>query len=365
MRKVQHHERLIAKMPSQAHHLVPQVYLKRFADRRKNLLLYAHDENQPGRIRPAVPTPVKEASAHPNFYSVARADGRLDQFFEEQMSKSENLYYALYKALRSGRPLDDRQLATLGFLAATQEARNPHYFESLADTLGRLKTFVIGDKPDGDTGWTDFVAKNVNAGDIQCDPRNIALTALPDSLEMRNTMFAGMYKCIVTSKAQNFLTSDNPVVWVDPPYFPPKGLQGFGYLRLSAEITYPLTRRQCLVMSYLPLKRVAEGDEYRVRIINARTAAHSYREIYAYPCILPSDSDREAQDIFAYANINHSLLPALLDRNGGPIRLKGVADAVGADWNDVVALNQTIVEFWRSGRFLDIDLGSIVDPDGT
>lgn len=48
----------------------------------------------------------------------------------------------------------------------------------------------------------------------------------------------------------------------------------------TCEVTYPLTRRRCLLMAYMPLEAAAVADEKTASVVNARNAAAAEREVY-------------------------------------------------------------------------------------
>jgi hypothetical protein len=181
---------------------------------------------------------------------------------------------------------------------------------------------------------------------------------MPAILKTRYDMMAYMHKCIMVSRAHDFMTSDAPVVWVDPVRFPPHPIYGFNFLHLSNEVVYPLTPRHCILMSYLPLVPLMEANADQVTTVNARLARYSVNEMYTHPTQSRSEQLQFVLDIAGEDQfVKRPLIMSSIDRrDGGQIYLRLVADALKTPWEEVVKENIDLVEGWRERGFIDIVL---------
>lgn len=106
-----------------------------------------------------------------------------------------------------------------------------------------------------------------------------------------------MFKSVVYSEAHDFVTSDAPVVFIDPAQFPGPH---WHFFRLSPfmEVTFPLNRRACLVMAWHPMQPQFRADEAMVAIINDRTANYARRDVFALNTDEQVDRERNGRDFF-------------------------------------------------------------------
>ena len=354
----------------QSHHLVPQVNLKRFAVGGQ-VTVVRRDDAEPLRTlyHPRLVS-CKQTCSKPEYYTVYSQDGTPDRYIEDTLSKFENSYPALIKAIRGGKPLDPKTRDTAALLAALQEARSQQMRGTLTGLFSELQRHAVqafkAYKPDASPEElkqvvAEFCERTITTSDVSHEPENLALLTIASSLKTRYTMMRHMHVSVLVSKAQDFITSDSPMVWVDP-LRRDDDWHGFYFMSLSAEATLPLTPRHCLLFSYMPLQPIVElNREEVVQIVNARTMVHSFEEIYLQPKAsvverlsqLASLADRERWRV--------SLLPSAIEHAGGFITLYDVAEAVGAGWGEVVERNRRVADIWRRLGFADIDLHKVVD----
>jgi hypothetical protein len=174
---------------------------------------------------------------------------------------------------------------------------------------------------------------------------------VPEGIAVRYKFFQIMSKCIVKSVAHDFFTSDDPLTWIDT--FRQREI-GFDYLSVSAEVTYPLTRRYCLVMSYFPLVARRDASGEIVSIINSRTSGNALREVYAQPKAAVADARRFVEDIASIDKRRHPLVPFLIEN---PARkelpdLGALADSLEIDRRYVMEINQPFIEYFGSNAAL-------------
>lgn len=272
------------------HHTVPQVYLKGF-DSGRGIIVYDMSKRPDlaDLVRqvenPTIETSVKKLASEIDYYTRETPNGP-DYSFEEMLSKFENQYKPTMKAVRSGLTLTPDQLCILALLAAVQDARvnRMSLVQPMTEVREHARLLYEHHRPEMnddeiETATDEMVRRDLLDTEMP-SPKNVALAAVPDMMTFSFDVFRYMHKCVVKSEAQDFVTSDAPVVWVDPSQYPEPRWKFF---RLSGfmEVTFPLSRRYCLVMGWTPLQQRAVGDEALVGTINARTSTYSRRHIFA------------------------------------------------------------------------------------
>lgn len=306
------------------HHFVPQVYLKGF-DAGQGLVVYDTTVRTFADLKrqvrnPRIETKVKHLAAEIDYYTRETKDGP-DYSFEQMLGRFENLYRPLMKAVRSGPPLSDEQLGYLALLAALQSARVNRM--SLVEPMEQIREHAAAlyrqHRPELTEEQiveeTDRMVREQLMNTDVPSPRNIALDAVPQMITFTFDMFRYMFKSVVYSDAHDFVTSDAPVVFVDPAQYPEPRWKFF---RLSPymEVTFPLSRRACLVMAWHPLQPQFRADEAMVATINARTANYSRKNVFATNTGVQADRERNGRDFTNMAIWIGMPLSATLVREG-------------------------------------------------
>jgi hypothetical protein len=328
------------------------MYLKGFADRKRGLGVYNCEVGKPSYCE----RDVKRVATQQDFYVLYRSDGKPDPELEAKFSLLEGRMRAILKRVRGKQELDADQIDTLCVLASMQEARSERHRHALVDPLNRLMDQIseemrseghAQDQIDAHVGL--FLRKNLVSGDIQMNAENIALLMVPQGVQTRYKFFRCMSKCIVESAAHDFITCDDPVTWTETFR---QAEFGFNYLSLSAEVTYPLTRRHCLVLSYFPLQTRVAGDAEIVTIVNARTAGNALREVYAQPKDSKGEQQRLIDDILAVDIRKRPLIPRLIAdpaKSAMPDLVRLSRD-LGMEPGYLTEINQPCLDFMLKGQ---------------
>jgi Protein of unknown function (DUF4238) len=282
---------LTRTMP-EAHHTVPRGYLVGFAPGGGVVVVNRHQPVEP-QLRAQARRRIVDVSIRPDQYALRRSTG-LDNGPERAFGLMENPLFRLRKALRSG-DLSDEQLRDWVVLAGAQHFRGRNRtlmagpFREMMDSA-RGEAAARGLDPD--EAEFAFVQERIYRGDVVHDPENLALLAGPEVIQVALDWFNKMYKCVLTSSAGDFITSDEPVVLFDPVAMVNRDRQALKHVPQSpdCEVTYPLTRRHCLLMAYRRIVSKAEADDATVETINSRTARFCGDEMYFPP------SDVRGQD---------------------------------------------------------------------
>lgn len=208
-------------------HIVPQVYLKQFA--RDALVVYDRTRDINEQVANPTVGQVADLAAEMHFYTMFRKDGP-DYSMEHTLNRIENEYKPLQKPLRSRQPLSKDQFLTLALLASTQEARSAGNRLVFAEPLRQIREEIVSSHRENDPTLSDAELNKradeiirrdiVGDTDVLLTPANISLLGMPTSMQFNFDLLRHMYKTVVYRKAQDFLTSDAPVVWVDPAQYP-------------------------------------------------------------------------------------------------------------------------------------------------
>jgi hypothetical protein len=282
-------------------HVVSRTYLKGFAQTQgspKGLVVYnLRSPLRPQIIAQAI-VDVKRVSTIDNFYIIQREMGP-DNSIEDGLCEIETNWPFVRAALKRGT-LTDGEWGVLLLSAAAQEGRSPRnrfmFATSLEDQLatiereGKAQGFSDALIADWRDGCIQRHQGYRRGGDAIQDPHNLALLPLPAFMRQNLEFFASMKKMLLTSVVGDFVTSDHPVIWFDPERQEQNPCPN--KLSLSAEVTFPLDRRHCVVFSYMPLATTAVASENTLRIINARTIKYSLEQVYAFPALGTADRER-------------------------------------------------------------------------
>jgi hypothetical protein len=355
------------------HHLVPQVYLKKFAEQNCLAVFRPRDHDSVQTYMRQNLVTVKKASARTDFYTLYSAAREGDPWLEKKFSTFEADYQPLWKRLRTSRTLSNEDKETLAFLTALQDVRAPNHRETFTNFFAEIiemfqRRFRAANPTASDEEMQEnlrsFVAGNFTADDVAHDPSNLALMGIGEALKKRHAMLRNMHVCRIVSTAHHFITSDSPVVSFDSARPPESGLPLFP-MSLSVEVTYPLTRRDLLFYSYMPLLPTAEADAWAVHMFNARTAGHAHHEVFATPTDVRAERDRLIKDIYDRTDMTKSILPALFDHErANDVSLRAAAEAVGLSWDYVLQENREVVEAWDRLDIAHVDLGDATNEDG-
>jgi hypothetical protein len=263
-------------------HTVPRAYLVGFAE--KDGLVVVNPRSPDEALRAQNLTPIDDVSIRPDYYAVRRSTG-LDYGPENALDLMEKRIFYLRKGLRPG-PLSDKDLGEWTRLAGAQHFRGRNrsvLAKLISEMMDEARADAVARGVDVDEAVRAYVRENIYDGDAEHDPDNLALLGGIDVIKITLDWFKRMYQCVLTSRSDEFITSDEPVAFYDP-------VAASGRVKSvnlaespDCEVTYPLDRRHCLVMAYRRIVPQGEADEETVETINARTALLA-KEVYVPPC---------------------------------------------------------------------------------
>jgi|GEM_PF-1195072 len=204
------------KEPSEPkwHHYVPVTYLKHFCDSTGTLMVHRKAANFAARrLRP------KDIAAAHDFYSWPRDDGTIDRAsFERIFDRfAEVDWNGLVNKFQRQETLDDADLEPVATFICLQHARVPAVRDAIES---RLSASVMEElrrlHMNGNLPPLPAELRSIDDLVAPIDP-STSLEALEHSMDAAQRAMNRVTFRVVHNRAdEEFLTSDNPVIWFDP-----------------------------------------------------------------------------------------------------------------------------------------------------
>lgn len=281
-------------------HYVPRFYLDHFKDTDGMVWTYDKKSNNPSAdARKATP---ENTAVSTNFYSVQNEDGSYNDQLEELLGKIESDAAPLYGSLLDGAlPTGDDKDVMAVFFAALY-ARSPALINNVAWLTGAMAQITTGltlssrelfdenmdrmEKEKGEDATTReerdklFEAMKDRDRFSMAVLQKAGLMAI-SAIEPVMDVFRKMHWILVQTKEQHLITSDNPVVKINPDPSPFYGDGGF--LMPKVFVTVPLSPKMMLEMSWKKphVSRVFQADRDRGRLYNRQRAAFAEQYIFS------------------------------------------------------------------------------------
>jgi hypothetical protein len=276
----------MSELQKKRHHYVPVAYLARFADSAGRL--YAYPEDEPDRVLHLRP---REIAFEKYYYSQPLPDGGQDNNrLEDLFSAVETWWPGLVEDLTAGRDVRDRMEALYQFMGLLRvrvpAARDPvelHLAHMARRTMLRMAAAGEIPPPPPSIGSFDNV-------EISIDPhQSIHAMAVMMQGFAKLLGFIG-FEIVHNTSSEAFITSDNPVMVVDPdvpedrvlPYTvrPPERR-----VELLLPISPKVLVRGCSDLWPMivgePLRHVEMSAAAEVRRVNRFAARFGYRFVFA------------------------------------------------------------------------------------
>jgi hypothetical protein len=281
-------------------HFVPRFYLDHFKD--ANAMIWTYDkksESPAGNVRSASP---ENTAVNTNFYSVQNADGSYNDVVENLLADFESDVAPIYGSLLGGEVPKGLEKDKMAVFFAALYARSPAQINSAAWLLGALAQVTTGatlssreifdetmDRTERENGSEPTTRQQRDEiFDMMGDKDRFTMTVLQKaglmsiaSIEPVMEVFRRMHWILVESPDQHIVTSDNPVVKINPNPHPFYGDGGFAMKDVF--VTVPLSSLMMLEMSWKesPKAGVFRADRDRGRLYNRQRAAFAERYVYS------------------------------------------------------------------------------------
>jgi len=282
------------------HHLIPKFYLERFTAERSQptsrAVLWQYDRE---RDNPVIVQP-NDATVRTHFYTITDRVGNRTDEFEKLLQKLEDESAPVIRRILSkeGKPQGKDAEVFAAFVAST--FLRTAYFRERLNTC--VETFL--------NDWIkDFASdeNEFNAKYLAYESERQGKLDIPAS-ELRQQMLTGKHQIsankslsfwmftshveklaglilqmrwafLSSTTAQEFLTSDNPVVVLNPNH--PVTPWHAGLAQKDAEVTLPLSSRMSFIATWSGPVGFLLGPSSSVRNINKRTACAALRFVFS------------------------------------------------------------------------------------
>lgn len=282
-------------------HYVPWFYLEHFVD--ADGMVWTYDKKQESPAADARKATPENTAVSTNFYSVQNEDGSYNDQLEEYLGKIESDAAPLYGAMLQGKvPTDDSKNVMSLFFAALY-ARSPALINSAAWMTGAMAQVTAGasfsDRKRFDASM-DRMEQDLEKEPTSAEQRDKMFELMKNrdgftmqvlqkaglvamsAIEPITDIFNKMHWILVESKDQHLVTSDNPVVKINPD--PPHPFYGDGGFTMpNVFVTIPLSPRFMLEMSWnkSPLKSLFQADRERGRLYNRQRAGFAEQYLFS------------------------------------------------------------------------------------
>lgn len=204
-----------SRQQKKRHHFIPETYLKHFANAEGGVHVYRKDDP-----RNPVPLPLDAVGVKRYYYSQPTLEGErdnntLEDFFNDTV---ERKWDGLVKCMLARSTMSEGQIRDVAWFVALQWARVPatrDAHESLRAGSVRAalnKLAADGKLPPAPEGAPDILSRL----EVSIDPHT-SLRNIPAAIRVVESVFDRVTIRVVHNVSGiSLLTSDNPVVWLDP-----------------------------------------------------------------------------------------------------------------------------------------------------
>jgi hypothetical protein len=292
---------MFANIKFMEHHYIPRFYLRAFRDpacpEGQDPWLWVVDltERSVSRRSP------KNVGKAANYYAFPDGGGGLNQAGEQVLSQIESdAAPVVAKLLRGENELSEEERGALAFFMAFLAMRVP-YFRNLMEEadrqIGEMNLQIAANHPDyferivreSHKGIKEFTPEEIekvrqwalNKGNytVQVDPSSSLSTVFEVAPDFVPFLYNMNWAFLVAPAGSCFVTSDNPVSWVDPT--PRPHFLGHGLAMPNIELTFPLSPNLCLMGTWREFIGREETNSDVVNQANWRRVISATRFVFA------------------------------------------------------------------------------------
>lgn len=287
-------------MEKRRHHYIPQFYLNKFIDRRFKppesayLWVFEHGAVESKRKAP------KNTAFEVGFYDVHIGKDIISNDVENNLANLESLASIIMKKIEKGglpnrheKQIFSEFIWTMQMRTTFQRSNQNNVIEDVhryslqiaANHPEYLQEALIASEATQEEVTDEKIKKMIdlicsNNYDVKI-PQEYSILSMIDNAQQMSNIISKMHWSFLKSSDQDLLlTSDNPVVIVDP-----NGESNFlgpGYLNKNIELTFPLTPNLCLLATWKnDPDRFHNIDRYTVANTNDRTIRYSHKYVFS------------------------------------------------------------------------------------
>lgn len=271
------------------HHVVPESYLRRFANSEGLILVGDELKKEAFTVNP------RNAAVMTDFYLAQMGEGPSDAL-EDWMGVIEARAASAFTRIADhGQELSHLDREALANFIALQITRGPTYRQQILKT-GRLEALtaasIDGNTPDrvreflrttegrepGEDEVTEM-AESLRAGELRFEaPKEVAILAALKSAAALVQPLADRHWSMFEIGPRGFVTSDNPAILVPPTHISVENVL------FTEELLLPVDPRHAISLTKAETSQLAVLDQVDlITNLNNRSRAGAYRFVFAHP----------------------------------------------------------------------------------
>lgn len=305
----------MSKKKSVRHHFIPQFYLQGFVDPKNSPYVWVYRKDDGAIIKSSV----KDTAVHRHYYSFTTKTGIRDsQTLEKWFSEIEASVAKIYRKILRKKPLNNEERSRFATFLALTLTRVPNYRENMIDKptaqlMKRMQIIMASHKQHFETHIKKFekdtgekisvpieqLREYILKGDYDVKVGNpdYSLSFMFSSAKEVAPIFHRMrWAFLETTDDEYFLTSDNPLYYLDPSY-KPGSFYGVGLMNKNLEVTFPLSRNLALLATWEGLTGYHQANSSIRKTLNSRTIISAQNFVFA-----PDKSSKLSELVQKYKN---------------------------------------------------------------
>lgn len=278
------------------HHYVPRFYLEGFVDPHNSPYIWIYEKGNPV-IKKSTP---KDIAVKKHYYSFITPEGKKDsESFEDLLSMIEAEVAPVFEKLKGQEHLNEEQRWLISMFLSFTMTRVPNFRENiekaLAQVLWKFNQILASDPEAFESMVEDFekdtgekigmpieeFRKYVLGGeyDIKVNPQ-FSLGMLAMAEKFVPIFYEMKWAFYEAADDYKFVTSDNPLFFVDPTH-DPTSFFGVGLLNRNIEVTFPVTKDLMFFGTWKDFKGYKKSNNRIVKELNRRTVISAQRFVFA------------------------------------------------------------------------------------
>jgi hypothetical protein len=285
------------RRPKKRHHYVPRFYLSGFIDPANPPYVWVYEKGNP-TIKNLT---VENTAVQKHYYSMKRETGEIDsESAEDAFAQIESRVAPLFRKVQQHQGLDEEGRKVLSAFLGLLLVRVPNFRHNVEHAFGELakrifKTLASNrahlaariQRYERQTGRRvtmplERLRQFALSDKYSFKVNPVVSLAMMEKFDQMGRLFCAMnWAFLVAPQGAPFLTSDNPVTYVDPTH-DPRSFRGVGLAGKNIEVSVPLSRDVALVAMWKPIKEeFVQAPCHIVAEINRRLAIGAERFVYA------------------------------------------------------------------------------------
>jgi hypothetical protein len=254
---------------SHRHHIVPRFYLEGFVD--TSGTLWQYDKNSPQVVRAGSPA---NCGVIKDYHRINDAN---PDAYEKLLALTENAAAPVVNKVSQRQRLSRDERYALAAFVAFLKYRSPAYVESARETQEQMMTMLVKLQQRHDDTFPSGEFK------VKMDRTGVYASLGPAALNLAKFLCSMRWAFVTTDDSCPFLTSDSPVVTVDPTRRGVAMWKTTVFLSDETEMKVPISRNVALVCGH---KLIRDGcyvglSPVHIRDLNKLVVVHASRFVWA------------------------------------------------------------------------------------